>query len=258
MIPLHFKPELYRFKSLSSTNDKLRELALAGVPEGTLVVAEEQTQGRGRLGRRWHSPPGGFYLSALLYPLTPKQITDLPFLMGVSVVQTLNQLLPKLFEVSLKWPNDVLVNDQKIAGILSEAFGENEFYGGIVGVGININTPAKELTVFEKQPFQATSFHCLVGAARWDLDEVLEIFQAKLFSLYRFYQEKGFAPIRALWEKNCSMLGKHVQIKSPEFRSGEIQGVFIGLSDRGGLILDTGKTGEKTEVLSGDLACSWS
>lgn len=257
MIPLQFKPELYRFKTVTSTNDKLKELALKGAPEGTLVLAEHQTRGRGRLGRHWHSPLGGFYISALLYPLTPKQITDLPFLMGVCVIQTLSQILPKIFDTSLKWPNDVLVNQKKIAGILSEAFGENEFYGGIVGVGININTSLQQLEDFQEQPFQATSVTALMEGEQVKLEEVLEVFQLKLFNLYRFYQEKGFAPIRALWERNCMMIGKKVQLKGVEFTTGAVEGIFSGLSDRGGLLLDTGNQGERTEVLSGDLTCFW-
>lgn len=257
MIPLQFKPELYRFKTVTSTNDKLKELALKGAPEGTLVLAEHQTHGRGRLGRNWHSPFGGFYISALLYPLTPKQITDLPFLMGVCVIQTLSQILPKVFDTSLKWPNDVLVNQKKIAGILSEAFGENEFYGGIVGVGININTSLQQLEDFQEQPFQATSVAALMEGEQVNLEEVLDVFQLKLFNLYRFYQEKGFAPIRALWERNCMMIGKKVQVKGVEFSTGTVEGFFSGLSDRGGLLLDTGNQGERTEVLSGDLTCFW-
>jgi len=257
MIPVQFKPELYRFKTLTSTNDKLKELALQGAPEGTLVLAENQTQGRGRLGRNWHSPVGGFYISALLYPLTPKNITDLPFLMGVCVIQTLVQILPKFFEISLKWPNDVLVNQKKIAGILSEAFGESDFYGAVVGVGININTSLQQLENFQEQPFQATSVNALMEGEQINLEEVLDLFQMKLFNLYRFYQEKGFAPIRALWERNCLMIGKKIQLKGVDFSSGTVEGIFSGLSDRGGLLLDMGNQGEKTEVLSGDLTCFW-
>jgi BirA family biotin operon repressor/biotin-[acetyl-CoA-carboxylase] ligase len=256
MIPVNFKPQLYRFDSVSSTNDKLRELALKGAPEGTLVFAKKQTHGRGRLGRQWHSPMGGFYLSVLLYPLTPKRITDLPFLAGVAIVQTLSQILPKVFDVSLKWPNDILVNRKKISGILSEAFGENEFYGGIIGIGINVNTPLKELEDFQEKPFQATSISALMDGEQLDMDDVLNIFQAKLFNLYRFYQEKGFAPIHALWEKNCAMVGKKVEIRGVEPHKTNLTGTLWGISERGGLMIDTGAA-ERVEILSGDLTCCW-
>ncbi|MFM8269069.1 MAG: biotin--[acetyl-CoA-carboxylase] ligase [Pseudomonadota bacterium] len=256
MIPANFEPLLYRFDSVTSTNDKLRELALKGAPEGTLVFAKKQTQGRGRLGRSWHSPEGGFYLSVLLYPLTSKRITDLPFLVGVAIVQTLGQVLPKVFDISLKWPNDILVNRKKIAGILSEAFGENEFYGGIIGVGININTPLKELEDFQEKPFQATSISALMDGEQIDIDEFLNIFQSKLFNLYRFYQEKGFAPIHGLWEKNCAMVGKKIEIHDVEPQKMTVTGTLWGISDRGGLMVDTGGA-ERLEILSGDLTCCW-
>lgn len=256
MIPANFEPPLYRFDVVTSTNDKLKELALKGAPEGTLVFAKKQTQGRGRLGRSWHSPSGGFYLSVLLYPLTPKRITDLPFLAGLAVVQTLSQLLPKVFEVSLKWPNDVLVNKKKIAGILAEAFGENQFYSGIIGTGININTPLKDLEDFQEKPFQATSVSTLMDGEELDLDEVLIVFQSKLFNLYRLYQEKGFAPIHALWEKNCTMIGKKVEIKDLESKQPALAGIVRGISERGGLVLEVDGT-EKQEILSGDLTCCW-
>jgi len=256
MIPANFEPLLYRFEVVNSTNEKLKELALKGAPEGTMVFAKRQTHGRGRLGRFWHSPLGGFYLSVLLYPLTPKRITDLPFLMGVAVVQTLSQILPKVFEVSLKWPNDVLVNKKKIAGILSEAFGENEFYSGILGVGININTPLKDLEDFQEKPFQATSVSSLMEGEELDIDEVLSIFQSKLFNLYRLYQEKGFAPIHALWEKNCAMIGKKVEVKDVEPNRMVVTGVVKGISERGGLVVDSGGS-DKVEILSGDLTCCW-
>lgn len=256
MIPLNFEPVVHFFNELDSTNSKLKELALLGAPEGTLIVAKRQTQGRGRLGRVWHSPEGGFYASVLLYPLVPKRITDLPFLVGVAVTQTLQQVLPKSLEVSLKWPNDVLVNKKKIAGILSEAFGENEFYGAIVGVGININTPPKELEAFQKNAFQATSVAALTEGENLPTEEILNIFKVKLFNLYRLYQEKGFVPIHTLWEKNCKMMGKKIQVRDVEPRGETIEGILWGLSDRGGMVVENAKK-EKVEIISGELACCW-
>lgn len=256
MIPLQFEPPVHRFTTVSSTNDSLRELALKGAPEGTVVVAKTQTQGRGRLGREWKSPEGGMYLSVLLYPLTSKRITDLPFLMGVAVIQSLEQILPKACDSSLKWPNDILVNQKKIGGILAEAFGENEFYGGIIGLGVNVNTGLKELEDFQERPFQATSVSALIEGQETDLDALLKIFLAKLFNLYRLYQEKGFAPIHALWEKNCSMVGKEVEVQGVEPKGENVRGKLWGISERGGLLLDVGAL-EKREILSGDLTCCW-
>lgn len=256
MIPLHFEPLVYQFDLLGSTNDKLKELALQGAPEGTLVFAKKQTKGRGRLGRVWHSPQGGFYVSVLLYPLSAKRITDLPFLVGVAATQTLQQVLPKMVEVSLKWPNDILLNGKKVAGILSEAFETEKFFGGIIGIGINVNTQVAELDTFQTRPFQATSIRAFMEGEEVALDQMFEIFKVKLFNLYRFYQEKGFAPIQALWEKNCKMLGKQIEIQGVEPKNATVTGFFKGLSDRGGLMLEISGQ-EQIEIISGELTCCW-
>jgi BirA family biotin operon repressor/biotin-[acetyl-CoA-carboxylase] ligase len=183
MIPPDFEPKIHRFDSLGSTNEKLKELALQGTAEGTIVVAKQQTRGRGRLGRSWNSPEGGLYLSVLLYPLVTKRITDLPFLVGVAVAQALQELLPKIVEVSLKWPNDVLADRKKIAGILSEAFEDEKFFGAVVGVGINVNTASHELQAFQTNPFKATSMSQFLEGTNTDVEAVLEIFKIKLFNL---------------------------------------------------------------------------
>ncbi|NDC23965.1 MAG: biotin--[acetyl-CoA-carboxylase] ligase [Proteobacteria bacterium] len=195
-------------------------------------------------------------MSVLLYPLVPKRITDLPFLVGIAVTQTLQQALPKYLEVSLKWPNDVLVNQKKIAGILSEAFDHNEFYGAVVGVGINVNLEPAELAPFEKNLFSATSVQAITGETGTSLEDILTIFKVKLFNLYRVYQEKGFAPIQALWERNCKMIGKKIEIRNVEPKGETVVGNFWGLSERGGIVLEIpGK--DKMEILSGELACCW-
>lgn len=256
MIPPDFQPTILRFDSVGSTNDKLKELALQGATEGTIVVAKRQTRGKGRLGRTWNSPLGGLYLSALLYPLSAKRITDLSFLVGVAVVQTLQELLPKMVDISLKWPNDVLADKKKIAGILSEAFEDEKFFGAVVGVGLNANTPHSELQAFQNNRFQATSMNAFLEGKDTPLEGILELFSIKLFNLYRFYQEKGFAPIRALWEKNCRMIGKQVEVQGVEPLGSTVKGKFWGLSDRGGLVLE-GPNQERLEILSGELTCCW-
>lgn len=256
MIPVQFKPVIHRYDCVESTNDQLKQLALEGAPEGTLVFAKEQTRGKGRLGRSWLSPAGGLYVSVILYPLTIRRITDLPFLVGVAVVQTLQQFLPKSHQISLKWPNDVLVNNQKVAGILSEAFGDEKFYGGVIGVGLNVNVTAAQLNEFQQKQFKATSLSILLEGEATDIEEVFSVFQAKLFNLYRFYQEKGFAPIQALWEKNCGMLGKKIEVQGVEPKGSTVTGILWGISDRGGLVVDIGQT-DKLEILSGELTCCW-
>src|ERR1700727_2136985 len=120
---------------LESTNDEARQLAAAGAPHGTVVHADEQSAGRGRFGRTWYSPPGNLYLSVLLrLDRPPERTPELSFVAAITVADAVDALLPKQSRATLKWPNDVLVNDGKIAGILLE----NADGAQIVGIGLNV------------------------------------------------------------------------------------------------------------------------
>src|SRR5262245_34885893 len=130
---------IHHFTSLGSTNDHLKEMIAA--PEFTCVVADEQTAGRGRRARTWHSSPGaGLYLSILLLPRadSPSKIPLISLLAGVAVAETLIER--GVGGVDIKWPNDVLVNDRKVSGILAEAVSEgSESLRLVLGIGVNLN-----------------------------------------------------------------------------------------------------------------------
>lgn len=131
------------FPVVASTNETVRELAVAGAPGGTVVVADEQTAGRGRHGRSWSSPAGaGFYGSLLLRPeLEARQVQALTFVAALAVAEMLGEL--GVTNVELKWPNDVLVNGRKICGILCEAaFVEQRVAWAVVGIGVNLTNDA--------------------------------------------------------------------------------------------------------------------
>src|SRR3954468_19309176 len=107
------------YDSIGSTNDEARRLAKEGAPHGTVVHADEQTAGRGRLMRTWFSPPGNLYMSILLrLDIPAPRLSELSFVASLAVAQTVEALLPKRLRPVLKWPNDVLVEDAKICGIL--------------------------------------------------------------------------------------------------------------------------------------------
>ena len=156
------------FTQLDSTNTALRDLASRGAPEGTVLVADEQTAGRGRHGRAWSSPAGaGFYGSILLRPeLAPRDLQLLTFLAAVAVAETLAGL--GVGAVEIKWPNDVLVRGRKICGILNEA----SFLGGtiewaIVGIGVNLRPeaippdPMLKATALESEGIRITNVELL-------------------------------------------------------------------------------------------------
>jgi BirA family transcriptional regulator, biotin operon repressor / biotin---[acetyl-CoA-carboxylase] ligase len=257
-------PQIHRFDSLDSTNLKARQLALQGAAEGTVIVARSQTAGRGRGSHLWHSPDGGLFLSVLLYPKEPRRITDLPILVGVAVAQAVRQILAKSTEVSLKWPNDCLVNWKKVGGVLCEALGEDCFHLCVAGIGLNVNVSPQELASFQANPFGATSFQAESGGGAHDIDQVLNVFLAKLFMLYALYKDEGMEPIRYLWERNCSLIGKQVELSEHGARTpsakpnepGTTVGTLLGIDESGGLVLSNPK-GERRSYYTGAITCYW-
>jgi BirA family transcriptional regulator, biotin operon repressor / biotin---[acetyl-CoA-carboxylase] ligase len=155
----------------TSTNDDVRKLAAQGAPEGTVVVADRQTEGRGRLGRAWHSPEGaGLYLSVLLRPTEPaEQLGRYAIAAAVAVCEACRALAGA--RVGIKWPNDVLGDGRKLAGILCELRGGGA--GGaelVVGVGVNVN--ALEADFPEALRSGATSLRLLRGGEPFRRDDV--------------------------------------------------------------------------------------
>ena len=141
--------EIHIFDRVESTNDTAKEIAVSGCKEGAVVIADSQSKGKGRLGRRWESPAGvGIYLSIILKP--KKVVSQLTLVAGVAVAEAIKGIIPPhpplkkggkggIFRVSLKWPNDININGKKAGGILTEGISKGKVV--IVGIGINVNTP---------------------------------------------------------------------------------------------------------------------
>jgi BirA family transcriptional regulator, biotin operon repressor / biotin---[acetyl-CoA-carboxylase] ligase len=255
-----FVPFIHRHDSVVSTNDTAREMAINGAPEGTVVVASEQTGGRGSTNRSWHSPKGGLYVSVLLHPKERTRGTDLGFLAGIAVAQTIKESLPKTFEVSVKWPNDCLINWKKACGILSESLGES--YGNfcIVGVGININSTQEQLAPIKPSPFPPTSFAVESPGGSFDIERILQVFLRKLFDLYKVYRGQGFEPIRFLWERNCLLIGRRLELREHGHTGDRSRGITVGRFtgiDAGGAIVLTNEKGEHHHYHSGEISCFW-
>ena len=154
--------EITRFKTLPSTNLMALELGAQGAPDETVVLANTQEGGRGRLGRSFASPPGGLYMSILLRPdLMPEQLSLVTLAAGVACCRTVEQITG--LEVLLKWPNDLYVDKKKLAGILTESAPFDVTQGKIpyvvVGVGLNVNTPVEKFPPVLQE--SATSVYCL-------------------------------------------------------------------------------------------------
>jgi len=217
-------------EAVPSTQDVLRELAEQGAPEGTLVLAEQQTQGRGRMGRHWASPAGkGVWMSLLLRPDIPLQHTpQLTLLAAVALSRAIARVVP--LEIGIKWPNDLLVGGRKISGILLESAAEDERIRYIVaGMGISVNLEEAD---FPPEVLQKAI--SLRMAAGYPVDRMAIIAAAleEFERLYELYAAQGFEPIRALWEAHSVTLGREVTLHTPQ---GDITGVPEALDELGGL-----------------------
>jgi BirA family biotin operon repressor/biotin-[acetyl-CoA-carboxylase] ligase len=236
---------LHHFEVIGSTNDHARELAEAGAGNGEVVIAEQQTGGRGRRGRPWTSPPGvNAYFSAVLRPeLPPARAPELTLLASVAICDALRQAdVPAV----IKWPNDLLVNGRKIAGILTELAAEPERVDWVVvGVGVNVNAGEQDFPE-ELRPI-ATSVRIERGAPAPRALFVAACLTALEEWLDR-HAEEGFAPIRAAWRERSGTLGQEVTVKTG---GRDVVGRAEDIDEAGALLVRTAAGVER--ILSGDV-----
>jgi len=235
------------FSETDSTNVQARRLAENGALEGTVVIAEQQSSGRGRLGRRWESPFGvNIYCSVILRPEIPIQkAPQLTFLSAVAVAETLNKNCSLSAEV--KWPNDILVKGAKISGLLNEMSAETEkIHFVILGIGINLNMTADQFP--DELNYPATSALIETGKTI-DRQQFLQTFLQYLDSYYAEFLERGFAPIRRRWESLSGIMNLQVEVD----QGGEkLQGTVVGLDSEGALRLQL-EGGQIKTILTGDV-----
>lgn len=232
---------------IGSTNDYAKELASYGAEEGTVVIAETQTAGRGRLGRRWISPNGGLYLSIILRPkISVVETVKLVFVASLAVAKTLNELYRLSAET--KWPNDVLVKGKKVCGILAEAntTGEKVNYT-VIGVGVNANFNAEKALPKELAE-TATSLENALGR-KIQLEELFRGLIEKLETLYHLFLKEGFTPILNEWKKYASFLGKNVEVANGTEKT---HGIAVDIDSDGSLVLK--QNDGSIKLVSGDLS----
>lgn len=220
----------------TSTNDAIAEF-LSRVQAPCILSAKTQTNGRGRLGRTWQAGNGNLYVS-FAYPILPSHISHFALLSGLAVAQTLKSFAPNM-TFQIKWPNDVLVQNQKIAGILFEKAFDNYW---IMGIGINITeTPA-----LTNAPYQAASLKDLdIKAERLD---VLKKLVMEFDTLQDLYESQGFTKIKNWWLDNAYNRGKKIAIKQ---NNKTFSGIFQTIDDAGCLLLETDSGIQK--FLAGDV-----
>lgn len=220
-----------------STNRVALDMAGEGAPDGTVVMARRQTGGRGRMGRHWISPEGNLYCSFLLRPDLPVvRWPELSFAAALAVVDLVANVLPVDCPVACKWPNDVLVKERKIAGILLEtAAGRDGRPGALVmGIGVNLASHPEELADTAISVAAAGGAAILPEAALSDLAVHVEYWR-------RIWQREGFAPLRAAWLDRAAWRGQKIRLSLPD---RALDGIFRGLDPGGALILET-REGER-------------
>ncbi len=239
MIPTPVLPDgwtLVALDSVGSTNDEAARLADSGAPEGTVVWAREQHGGRGRRGRSWASPPGNLYSSTILRPECPAaRAAELGFVAALAV----GDLVPASRAIRLKWPNDVLVDGGKIAGILLESAiaQDGRVEHVVAGIGINVAF-APQLA---EMRYPGASLGGTVEAALEGLTRALATRLAQ-------WRRDGFGVVREAWLAQAGPLGAEVDVRLGE---GLVRGRFAGLDHEGALLLDTAEGPRK--IVSGEL-----
>ncbi|AAM25144.1 MAG: Biotin-(Acetyl-CoA carboxylase) ligase [Caldanaerobacter subterraneus] len=232
-------------ESLSSTNDMAKELAYK-VPDGTVIVAEEQTKGRGRMGRSWFSEKSSCILtSVILKPqIRPEKTVALTQVAALTVVKAIEEVCS--VKTKIKWPNDIILNSKKVCGILTEMSSEIDVVNYIViGIGINVNCTEFPDDLKEK----ATSLQ-LELEKPVDRKKLLASLLNNLEIYYKEYEEKGFESLRPLILENSITIGKEVRVI---YTDREIRGQAIAIDKEGKLVIKTEK-GEEIALLSGEVS----
>jgi BirA family biotin operon repressor/biotin-[acetyl-CoA-carboxylase] ligase len=242
---------VYHYKKVDSTNNIAYQLADAGVPEGTIVISEEQSAGKGRLKRNWLSPPSaGLFLSLVFRPpLEPAHIPQLTLLSGVAVNEAIEAVAH--CRSGIKWPNDILINGKKVCGILAESKLANKGNSGfvVVGIGINVNMDYAGFPAELKD----TAISLKIAAGQ----EVcrLQLVKALLTALDRHYinfLKHGYPYLRQEWLNANITIGRTVKITKSEGKGDTVEGKAVDISQTGGLIVQF-PDGRQEEFLAGDV-----
>lgn len=239
--------KVFCFDVINSTNTQAKAMAAEGLEEGAVLTAEAQTDGKGRIDRKWFSPEGQNLLFSIIFrpKLLPSQIFCLNMVASISLVEAIEEISP--LKPLIKWPNDVYVNNRKLAGILTEFSGAADGIDyAIVGIGLNVNFDPSGLPDID-QP--ATSLKRELGKSLSRL-ELLRTVLRKLDYHYRLLLQGFDDTLRGLWNSRSLVLGRKVTITS--FGNQE-HGTAISIDKDGALILED-QVGNTKRIICGDVS----
>jgi BirA family biotin operon repressor/biotin-[acetyl-CoA-carboxylase] ligase len=234
------KKIIYHSK-IPSTMELARKEALAGAPDGTVIIAGEQTAGKGRLGRSWLSPKGCVALSVILHP-KPAYLASMIMVAALAVMHTVKDVTG--LQSIIKWPNDILINARKVCGVLVESGVQGDkSINAVIGIGINVNL---EATCLDEIPQPATS----LSEELWKPVSRLEIIRKLLYEIERLYlSAQGSEAVFEEWRQNLETLGRQIQVKSGD---DLFEGFAESVEREGSLMLRL-EGGSLKRIMAGDV-----
>ncbi len=241
------KKDIFYYDTIDSTNNKAKDIASNGALEGCIVVAEQQSAGRGRKGRSWLSANGeGICISLILRPLIPPaEVSQITLMTAVAISEALLALTDIDFKI--KWPNDILVNGKKLAGILTEMTMEMDAIDYVVvGMGLNVNNPKESFS--EEIKDIATSLTIETGSS-FSRVKIIRAFLEQFEKLYFEVQDNGFTSIIERWKELSDIIGKNVTVDV----TGKItKGIVKDIGKDGTLMLED-ENNKMHKIISGDV-----
>lgn len=243
-----FGRNIHYVKQCTSTQQLAHQLVADGACDGTIVISECQTEGKGRMMRKWESSKGkGIWMTVILRPtILPYQAPQFTLVAAVSIVNAMKSLY-KNFIPMIKWPNDILINGRKCTGILTEMIAEvDQVQALLVGIGINVNQQKEDFPEEIEQIATSLSMEEKKKLDRAQLvAETLNYFE-KYTDLYL---KEGFSPIKALWEEASNTIGKNIKAVT---LTETIEGKAIGITEEGVLEVQL-KNGDIKKIYSADI-----
>tara|TARA_Y100000310_G_C20702467_1_gene831164 strand:- start:5135 stop:5863 length:729 start_codon:yes stop_codon:yes gene_type:complete len=233
--------EFYHFNTLSSTNDKAKIL-IKGGKYNIVVVAEKQKKGRGKFNRGWSSELGGLYMTIALKEDDLDNVRYLTFIAAVSVAKTIKKITK--LNAQVKWPNDVLIDDKKVCGILTETITNKNNNYALIGIGVNVNQKK-----FGKNLIKKTTSLKLETNKNYDIKKLSKAIIKEFNSLYKYYTNKKYTEIIKIWKKYSHTLGRKIRAKT---LSGTYVGEAVDVDSDCNLMLKL-SNGKLKKIVEGDI-----